>query len=146
MENLIQEQIKNAFASHSLTEADAQKMVKIRAKCKELAEYIVENDLAGRELSTALTSLENVMFWANAGIARKSPLALIKLHMDEVAKLPVVEQKFKDCQLPGTVTYSVTLKYQEKLYKTVLHRNDKYGNGYDTDDSGFVELEFIKQS
>lgn len=41
-----------------------------RMKCENLANWIVDNVPFGREQSIALTKLEEVMFWMNAGIAR----------------------------------------------------------------------------
>lgn len=42
----------------------------MRAACLDLAVKIVETVPYSREQSNALTRLEEVMFWANAGIAR----------------------------------------------------------------------------
>lgn len=44
----------------------------IRHECFQLAKIIVEKVPPGREQELALTKLEEVMFWANAGIARSS--------------------------------------------------------------------------
>lgn len=41
-----------------------------RARCKRLADWINNNVPHGREKATALTKLEEVMFWTNAGISR----------------------------------------------------------------------------
>jgi len=43
----------------------------MRAACKALALYIAEALPPGREQSTAITKVEEAMFWANAGLARK---------------------------------------------------------------------------
>lgn len=42
----------------------------IRFNCLELAKFINRNLPEGREKSVAITKLEEVMFWANAGLAR----------------------------------------------------------------------------
>lgn len=42
----------------------------IRAQCKLLAEHLQMRCPASRELSLAMTKLEEVMFWSNASIAR----------------------------------------------------------------------------
>lgn len=42
----------------------------VRALCHNLAERLVDLVPPGRERSTMLTNLEQVMFWGNAGIAR----------------------------------------------------------------------------
>lgn len=44
----------------------------VRAACLYLAKHINELLPDGREKSLAITNLEQVMFWANAGIARYS--------------------------------------------------------------------------
>lgn len=41
-----------------------------RAHCKELADRLNELVPGGREKAIAIQKLEEVMFWANAGIAR----------------------------------------------------------------------------
>ena len=42
----------------------------IRATAWEFAEYLVNNCPDSRELSLAITKLEEAVFWANASIAR----------------------------------------------------------------------------
>lgn len=42
----------------------------VRDECAGLAHWLVDHTPAGRERSLALTSLEEVMFWSNAAIAR----------------------------------------------------------------------------
>lgn len=42
----------------------------VRDRCGDLAQQLDEVIPAGREKALALTKLEEVMFWANAGIAR----------------------------------------------------------------------------
>jgi hypothetical protein len=43
----------------------------IRLSCHELAKYLDEMIPEGREKSLAITNLEQVMFWANAALARQ---------------------------------------------------------------------------
>lgn len=52
-------------------EATAQKLNLVRNLCFDLAEELNEIVPDGREKSLAITHLEEVMFWANAGIARE---------------------------------------------------------------------------
>lgn len=47
----------------------------VRATCRTLAEHLVTVLPPGREASLAVTKLEEVMFWANAAIARHQPSA-----------------------------------------------------------------------
>lgn len=42
----------------------------VRASCNDLADALNELIPDGREKALAITKLEEVMFWANAGIAR----------------------------------------------------------------------------
>lgn len=66
----IETRIANDFRAH---EVDAQKreaMEAIRARLKDTADFIARNVPTGREQATALTKLEETMFWANAGISR----------------------------------------------------------------------------
>lgn len=62
--------IDNRFAFHAANTAKQQLHGGIRESCKKLAHTL--NDLLpeGREKSLAITHLEEVMFWANAAIAR----------------------------------------------------------------------------
>jgi hypothetical protein len=67
-----QNEIENRFTYHAPTSDQPQKYVALRASAKELAQVI--NDLCpgSRESSLAMTHLEEVIFWANAAIARNS--------------------------------------------------------------------------
>jgi hypothetical protein len=63
-------QIENNFTYHAPKEGQPEKYVAIREKAKELA-YLIDSEVPkSREQSLALTNLEQVVFWANAGIAR----------------------------------------------------------------------------
>jgi hypothetical protein len=44
----------------------------IRSTCQRTAEFLVATCPEGRELSLALTQLEQTMFWANAALARST--------------------------------------------------------------------------
>ncbi|WP_032380945.1 Acb2/Tad1 domain-containing protein [Rhodococcoides fascians] len=44
----------------------------VREGCKALAEFIDARVPNGREKAHAITKIEEAMFWANAGIARKA--------------------------------------------------------------------------
>jgi antitoxin component of MazEF toxin-antitoxin module len=58
------------FSGHDLDNDQIVLCAAVRITAFELAEYINENVPDSREKSVALTKLEEVVFWANAGIAR----------------------------------------------------------------------------
>lgn len=64
-------QIENNFRYHAPSDEQIQKYHEIREKAKELA-YLFEDcsPMKSRELSLALTNLEQAVFWVNAGISR----------------------------------------------------------------------------
>ncbi|ALY09281.1 hypothetical protein FDG92_gp09 [Arthrobacter phage Jasmine] len=62
--------IKNRFGYHKPDEAKVKEHALIRAQMENIAQYWASNLPAGREQATALTKLEEAMFWANAAIAR----------------------------------------------------------------------------
>lgn len=70
MNDAQQKDLENRFAYHAPTGGKAKKHGDLRADCHELAKKIVAVVPPGREQATALTKLEEVMMWANAGIAR----------------------------------------------------------------------------
>lgn len=74
----LMERIWNDFNYHSPTQMDIAKMKVIREKCLDLAILMRLSVPVGRELSIALTNLEQASMWANAGIARQNPLEFNK--------------------------------------------------------------------
>jgi hypothetical protein len=66
----VKAQIERNFRSYPVEEERDVKMKRVRDGCKFLADIINEFAPDGREKSLALTNLEQVMFWANAAIAR----------------------------------------------------------------------------
>lgn len=60
----------NRFNFHPATDVTGPKHDLVRRLLRESAQVLVEQVPAGRELALALTSLEEAMMWANAGIAR----------------------------------------------------------------------------
>ena len=68
----INKDIENRFTYHKPKEEDTMKFPLIRDMAKNLAYIIDENVPDGREKSLAMTKLEEVVMWANAGIARKA--------------------------------------------------------------------------
>jgi hypothetical protein len=60
------------FSAQGVTRAEAERMLSIRNTARHLAERINFDVPDGREKSTAITKLEEVIFWANAGISRAS--------------------------------------------------------------------------
>lgn len=71
---LTHHRIENDFHYHAPQPEMVPKFKDIRDKARELAHMM--NDLCpqGRELSSALTRLEEVVFHANAAIAREAPV------------------------------------------------------------------------
>lgn len=70
-ENLLK-QIDNNFTYHPPKEGQAELYTSLREDAKKLAIRFVEECPESRELSLAITNLEQAMFWANAAIARNS--------------------------------------------------------------------------
>lgn len=59
------------FAFHAApTQEKRDEHTSVRQQCYRLAEALNESLPDGREKSVVLTKLEEVMFWANAAIAR----------------------------------------------------------------------------
>ena len=64
--------ITNRFAFHAATtEEKRDAHTSVRFQCSELAHFLNEKLPDGREKSTAITKLEEVMFWGNAALARQ---------------------------------------------------------------------------
>ncbi len=62
--------LNNNFTYHAPKGDQAERYTKLREKAKELATDFVTNCPESRELSLALTYLEQAVMWANAAIAR----------------------------------------------------------------------------
>lgn len=65
--------IDNRFTYHAPDEAAQRKHASIRKEAHEIAEWLNHILPEGREKSLAITHLEEVVFWANAAIARREP-------------------------------------------------------------------------
>jgi hypothetical protein len=64
------EEIENRFAYHAPTPTKVQAHEAVRAECKELAYALNALLPEGRDKSLAFTKLEEVMYAANAALAR----------------------------------------------------------------------------
>ena len=62
--------IDHNFTYHAPHGDQTTKYERIRSECKKLAHTIMELTWTSREQSLAITKLEEVVFWANAAIAR----------------------------------------------------------------------------
>ena len=62
--------LSNRFAFHPAAAERADTHEQVRDACASLAHRLNELVPEGREKSLAITSLEQTMMWANAGIAR----------------------------------------------------------------------------
>ena len=60
------------FTYHAPKEGQPEKYTKIRLQAHELAEMLQSLCPESRELSIALTNLEQTVMWANASIARNT--------------------------------------------------------------------------
>jgi hypothetical protein len=69
------ENLKHRFQFHPpRSNVTADKHDRVRSACLQAAEVLVKaTGPASREQSTAITKLEEAMFWANAAIARGNP-------------------------------------------------------------------------
>jgi len=65
-----QNQIQRSFTYHAPKENQVPRYEMFRAAARDLAGKFVTNAPASRELSLALTKLEEAVMWANAAIAR----------------------------------------------------------------------------
>jgi len=64
-------ELNERFTYHAPKDDQPERYIKIRDAQKALAELIVELCPDSRERSLAITKLEEVGYWANAGIARR---------------------------------------------------------------------------
>lgn len=65
-------ELENRFAFHpAATRERRAAHSTVRYRCYHLAVFLNENLPDGREKSLAITHLEEVMFWGNAGLARQ---------------------------------------------------------------------------
>lgn len=65
----------NRFSYHPATPQTAVLYAETRQRCLDLAAYAATVAPVSRELSLALTHLEEASFWINAAIARETPIA-----------------------------------------------------------------------
>lgn len=65
-------EIKNRFTFHPASEAQALIYETAREKALELAEWMDEHGPASRELSSAITKLDEAVMHFNAAVARHS--------------------------------------------------------------------------
>lgn len=63
--------LKRRFNAHPVTDHQSGSMLIIRKVAAGFAQEIDDLVADGREKSLAITHLEEVVFWANAGIARE---------------------------------------------------------------------------
>lgn len=64
------DRLEKDFTYHPPKPGQTVRYEAIRAQAKQYARFILDNTIPSREQSTALTKLDEVVFWANAAIAR----------------------------------------------------------------------------
>ena len=64
------DRLNNNFRYHAPKEDQVERYQHSRDKFRELAQYLMENCPRSRELSLAITHIEEASMWANAAIAR----------------------------------------------------------------------------
>lgn len=70
--NLTPEKINNRFTYHKpKNDGQLHRYEEIRQRGKDLAEYLLQVCPQSRELSLAITKIEEAVMWANATIARR---------------------------------------------------------------------------
>lgn len=72
MDRLLRNEMENRFSYHRPLEGQALIYENLRGWAKGLALKILDNVPDSRERSLAITKLEECIFWANAGIARRT--------------------------------------------------------------------------
>lgn len=72
-----EKELENRFTYHAPRHGQAEKYEAIRYHAKVLAAFIVSlcPDPDCRELDHSLTSIDMAVFWANAAIARRTPVS-----------------------------------------------------------------------
>lgn len=70
-EMITDQDIENRFTYHKPDSSKNMIFVQMRELARDFAYFIVRNTPESREQSLAITKLEEVVFWANAGLARK---------------------------------------------------------------------------
>lgn len=63
-------ELENRYTYHAPKGDQTARYASIRAKCLELAKHIRDNTPTSREQSLAFNALDQVMFLANAAVAR----------------------------------------------------------------------------
>lgn len=66
-------ELENRFTYHQPHGIQPALYEELRAKAKALAKFILMEVPPSREQSLAITKLEEAIFWANAGVARRTP-------------------------------------------------------------------------
>ena len=73
MSDQMRDDLDNRFTYHPPQPGQPERYKLIRASAKDLADLLTAQCPKSRELSLALTKLEEMVFWANAAIARHEP-------------------------------------------------------------------------
>lgn len=90
------EDLANRFAYHAPTGGKKEKHEAVRKECHDLAIRIAVMVPPGREQATAITKLEEVMMWANAGIARNAEVGGAEPEQVDTAAAPFTSTPFTE--------------------------------------------------
>lgn len=71
-DNPAHDDVNNRFRAYPADEAQVNAMARVRVQCRRLGHMLVDLVPDHRERARALSALEDVMFNANAGIARRA--------------------------------------------------------------------------
>lgn len=71
MDNALHERIEHDLTNHPPTPEQIERMESVRALGKELAHHLVHSCQVGRELSVALSGVEQAVMFGVASIARE---------------------------------------------------------------------------
>jgi hypothetical protein len=107
--------------------ATADAHADVRAECRRLADRLTAQLPGGREKALALTKLEELMFWANAAIARAPEIPPASQTAIEPTRLPIPSPVFDHVAMPVNHEAVVHVGYLG-MDGTVYQKSDGIGD------------------